>query len=220
MKSSGFNRLFYLYFSLFIFLSACGGPRQYTQADLQKLDTKEVYGTVIKQARGYFILKHDSGNEELYRTGRVTQYIPPNYIPQEGDKVRAAIQEIWKNPDRQVVDKRVVFQVEPLQVAEKNKPIPNPIKGRIKGFEPDAGGYSRSLLLDISEEKPLVMHLSAWETKVEVYGRTTTAKNINWKASIDKDVEVIARREAVRRTNGYIYLAEKINFLNAVEPAE
>jgi len=220
MKFSIFYRPFFLYLFIAMFFSGCGGTRQYTQDDLKELNTKEVQGSITKQARGYFVLNDESGKEEIYRTGRVTQYIPPNYVPLEGDKVRASIQEVWKYLDRPVVDKRVVYQVEALQVAEKNKPLPNPIKAKITGFGPDAGSYSRSLLLDISEDSPLIMHVSSWETEVEVYGKTTAAKNINWKASIDKEVEIIATREAVRRRTGYIYVAEKISFLNAKNQPE
>lgn len=201
-------------------LSGCGGSRQYKLEDLKALNTKEVQGTIVKQGRGYFILKDESGSEETYRTGRITQYIPANYIPLEGDKVRAAIQEVWKYLDRPVVYKKVVYQVEPLQVAEKNKPIPNPVKGTITGLGPDAGSYSECLMLDIWEESPLIMHVSLWETEVDVYGKKTTAEYINWRASIGKKVEIIAKREAVRRLNGYIYVAEKINFVNAGDQSE
>ena len=215
MKFSTFLRYSFLFLYIAILLIACGGSRQYTQEDLEKLNTKKVQGTIVKNARGYFVMKGESGKEDIYRTGRVTQYIPTNYIPLEGDLVKTSIQEVWKYLDRPVVDKRVVYQVEALQLAEKNKPLSNPIKGIIKGFGPESRGYSRSLLIDISEDSPLIMHVSSWATKVHVYGKSTLAENIIWSASVDKEVEVIAKREAVRRQSGYIYVAEKISFLNA-----
>ncbi|MDH3973895.1 MAG: hypothetical protein OEV42_06410 [Deltaproteobacteria bacterium] len=219
MKFSLFNRSLLFLTLSFVILFACG-PRHYTQEDLKELNTKEVQGIIVEQKRGYFVLKDEAGQEKIYRTGRVTQYIPRNYVPQAGDSVRASIQEVLKYLERPQVDKRVVYQVEALQVAEENKAIPNPIKGRITGFAPDAGGYSRSLFLDISAESPLIMHISSWETEVDVYGRTGFAKNINWKASIDKDVEIIAKREPARWRSGYIYVAEKVSFLNVDDQPE
>jgi hypothetical protein len=129
-------------------------PAQYSAEELSQRNAQHIEGVITEQSRGSFVLKDTEGEEKIFRTGELTQYMPPVYRSLEGDTVRVTYQEVWENSGKA---KRAVLQLAPIVIPDKNKPLPNPIQGEIVGLGKGSSRHSKSLLVKVPGEQDAIL---------------------------------------------------------------
>ncbi|MBE0596088.1 MAG: hypothetical protein IH614_02320 [Desulfuromonadales bacterium] len=201
---------FYLILSFLLSaLAGCAQPH-YTAEDLLWLRAKTVEGVVSTQSRGSFGIKDAAGEETIFRTGELTQYLPENYRSQPGDRVEVAYQEVRENSGRV---KLAVLQLKALTIADANMPPTNPLQGTFLDLGRGSMQYYRSFFLQPpAGEEPLQIYLVA-STPIEWDGQTWTADSLphqTWEEAIGYPVQVSVKRLPILRGNAYIYEASRL----------
>jgi hypothetical protein len=197
------NRFWILALSLCT-LFGCA-PVEYSAQDLALRGAKQIEGVVTKQSRGSFVLKDTAGEEKTFRTGELTQYMPPDYRSLDGDTVRVAYAESFQNSGKL---KRSVLQLAPIHIPDKNKQLPNPIRGEIVRVGKGSAQHWNSLLVQIPgrEDALPIYNPSYASIPIEINGKPGPLPA----EIVGKHAEVIARRIPILRGNSYLYEAEKI----------
>ncbi len=172
--------------------------------DLAQRGAKQIEGVVTKQSRGSFILKDAAGEEKTFRIGKRTQYLPADYRSLDGDTVRVGYVESFGNTGKL---KRSVLQIAPIAIADKNQPLPNPIRGEIVRYGKASSHYWDSLLVQIpGQEDAIIIYLPNDTIPIEINGKPGTLPG----KVAGKRAEIVARRIPIKRGNAYLYEAEKV----------
>lgn len=197
---------------LLCILAACAPPH-YTSADLATANARTVKGLVSKQSLGSFVLADADGNETIFRTGELTEYIPDGYRSLQGDTVRVTYTEVWESSGRA---KLAVMQLEAINVPEANRAPTGPVAGEIVSFGKGSLSYMRSFYLRTAErEDALPVYVHDLNTSVDLaeMDKVTPAGGLateRWDDMIGKHFLVKMERMPVLRGNGYIYVAKSI----------
>lgn len=191
-------------------LAACA-PAVYTDAQLAARGAKEVSGVVVKQSRGSFVLRTDDGREATYRTGEMTQYLPVEFRSQEADRVRVAYRDVLERSGR---TKFEVLQLEALEIAERNRQLPNPIVGPIVLLGPGSMKYSRLIAVRYAEgAEPLSIFIPIDFAATFEGGKQVTIDD--WDKLVGREVAVTAERVPILRGNAMHYVAKRLDLHKA-----
>lgn len=174
-------------------------PAQYSTEELSRRNAQQIEGVVTEQSRGSFVLKDTTGEEKIFRTGELTQYIPPDYRSLAGDTVRVTYQEVWEDSGKV---KRAVLQLAPISIPDKNRPLTNPIQGEIVSVGKGSSRHSKSFLLKVPSHQDAIPIYIPFGSEAETMSREDV---------IGAKVEVISRRVPIIRGNAYLYEAEKVS---------
>jgi hypothetical protein len=190
--------------ALFLFTLLGCAPVEYSAQDLAQRGAKQVEGVVTKQSRGSFVLKDTAGEEKIFRTGELTQYMPPDYRSLDGDTVRVTYEESFQDSGKL---KRSVLQLAPMHIPDKNKQWPNPIRGEIIRVGKGSVQHSNSLLMQLpGQQDATPIYIPFDKVLIEINGKPGALP-----AEVTgKRAEITARRIPIYRGNGYLYEAEKI----------
>lgn len=180
-------------------LVACA-PTQYSAEELARRKAQQIEGVVIQQSRGSFVLKDATGEEKIFRTGELTQYIPLDYRSLAGDTVRVTYQEVWEDSGKA---KRAVLQLAPISIPDRNKPLPNPVQGEIVGIGKGSSRHSKSFLVKVPAQQDAI--------PIYIPFGNIEAESLLTEDVIGARVEINSRRVPILRGNAYLYEAEKVS---------
>ena len=174
-------------------------PTQYSEEELSQRNAQQIEGVITEQSRGSFVLKDAQGEEKIFRTGELTQYIPPDYRSLADDTVRVTYQEVWENSGKA---KRAVLQLAPISIPDQNKALLNPIQGEIVGLGKGSSRHSKSFLVKVPGQQDAMLIYIPFGN-IEVNSMLT-------EDIIGAKVEIVSKRVPILRGNAYIYEAEKV----------
>jgi len=195
-------------FSLLFGLLSCAPPH-YSAEALAARHAQTSSGVVVKQSRGSFILREATGEEILFRTGELTEYIPPDYRSQQGDDVSVTYEEVRERSGRA---KLAVLQLESLQVAAANLPLASPLTGTVVGI--GKGSYRHAV--------SLLVRPQGAETTVQVYIPRNCPVTLDrgvffdgttdpgWSRLTGSTAEIALERVPIYRGNAYLYQATAV----------
>lgn len=175
-------------------------PAQYSAEELSQRKAQQIEGVVTEQSRGSFVLKDAAGEEKIFRTGQLTQYIPPDYRSLAGDTVRVTYQEVWEASGKA---KRAVLQLAPLSIPDKNKPLSNPVQGKVVSIGKGSSRHSKSFLLKVPDRQDAIPFY--------IRSGNIEAESLVTEEVIGAAVEIVSRRVPILRGNAYLYEAEKVS---------
>lgn len=193
---------------LVLFLSSCA-PAKYTEADLTAQYARFTEGIVVKQSLGSFILKDQAGEEMLFRTGELTQYIPENYRSLKGDTVKVAYKEIRQTYGR---EKRAVLQLHSVTVAPQNLPLANPLTGKIVDIGRGSMTHFASIIVKPDNSDLVFQVYILVNSKVMLDDKPFFNGTVDpeWSRLKGYFAKVEVERVPVLRGNGYIYQTSNI----------
>jgi len=203
------KRAFYLIVFLIVLPMLHSGctPRQYSPEDLQRLNAKKENGVVVQQSRGSFVLRTNAGEEAIYRTGELTQYIPEGYRSLKGDQVQVTYQEMWERSGK---IKSAVLQLEAIFVPDENQPLSNPLEGVIVFVDRGSSQYAKAIYLKESNQEEALPLYFPTSARLIIGGKSISTENFNYDELIDKNAKITSTRKPILRGNGYIYVIDEL----------